>query len=443
MRRRIEERSGNIARQLRTALVLLLGVGGLMLGCDQSATPIQIVPPDGSVFAAWERHDRAQAAGGGAALGWVEARPGEYQISTARLGLVVPQDGSWRYVSPNRQSVVAIFTLPNQQHLAENRPIEETEAVLLVARYFESAANTDQSGFDTQEQLQRWRNEFDNPRTVDAQSAEVESGLFVSWIHLEGTFLGLRAGAAEVGVERMEDLGLYGRDIAVFASVIEGGPKGPLFVRAVGPIGLMREKAASIRGFVESARPLPARPDNWSPGLTAADSVAVDGLVFGVPGAWIEEQPSSSSRRAQFGLPVPGEALRTARRADGSPLRPGLAYISVLPGYQGSREETLQRWRQQVTRERNVDQRSFTVQGLRVTVLAMSGNFTPTMSRTELPDQRAIQAMIEGGPRGPVFVTAYGDLAVMQAYEAGILETIEGVALATDGAGASDERLTE
>ncbi|MEL7061280.1 MAG: hypothetical protein AAGN46_14755 [Acidobacteriota bacterium] len=132
-------------------------------------------------------------------------------------------------------------------------------------------------------------------------------------------------------------------------------------------------------------------------------SVSASGLLFDLPAAWQQQQPSSSMRAAQAAIPGANGAGE-------------LTVFYFGPGGGGSVEANLQRWAGQIESDAVPNRESFEVNGLRVTWLDASGTLkasTMGVGPTEpQPDSRLFAAVVEGGA-GPWFFKATGPQATM------------------------------
>lgn len=138
------------------------------------------------------------------------------------------------------------------------------------------------------------------------------------------------------------------------------------------------------------------------------------GVSFDLPEGWLPQTPASSMRFAQCALP--GEA--------------GAAELVVFyfgPDQGGPAAENIARWAGQFTAPDDPSQpataetESFQQDGLQVTVVRVQGTYTPIAMGPMMPAPapRAGQALygviVEGGPRGSVFVKVTGPAATLAA----------------------------
>ncbi|MGD8375222.1 MAG: hypothetical protein PVF68_03705 [Acidobacteriota bacterium] len=155
--------------------------------------------------------------------------------------------------------------------------------------------------------------------------------------------------------------------------------------------------------------PRPAMTPQTAPG-DAGGRAMFEGLSFAVPERWVEEQPSSGMRQAQYAIP----------RAEGDPAD-GECALFVFPGTGGSVEANLQRWYGQFTQpdggsteeEANVER--FEAGGMPVTLVDVSGTYSGGMSGDgPSPDYRMVAGIIETAT-DPWFLKCTGPEATMAA----------------------------
>ncbi len=156
-------------------------------------------------------------------------------------------------------------------------------------------------------------------------------------------------------------------------------------------------------------------------GVTLAAQTA---LTYESPDGWIASEPSSSMRVAEFTLP------RTA-----SDPEDGEAVIYYFQGAGGSIQANLDRWTAQMQQP---DERPssdvaettvFEVEGMRVTLLDVSGTYVAEMTpgeagRYDKPDYRLTAAVIET-TGGPFFLKVTGPQATMATWSQSIRTFVE------------------
>jgi hypothetical protein len=164
--------------------------------------------------------------------------------------------------------------------------------------------------------------------------------------------------------------------------------------------------------------PQPSRtpPDHPVTGIpTPPPAAGQTDLKWDVPEGWTTATPSSSVRRAQYGLP----------RADGDTEDGELVVYYFGPGQGGTVETNLVRWRGQFTTregqpvpESDVKNESFDANGLRVTLLDVSGRYAPgqmpNSAGVEPRDNQRMLAAVVETPRGAWFFKATGPKATME-----------------------------
>lgn len=108
-------------------------------------------------------------------------------------------------------------------------------------------------GGTTEANIQRWVGQFSNPddpaNPPQPQQETIEpNGLKVTIVQVSGTYTATPMGPAAPQPEPKPGQKLNG-------IIVEGGPQGNLFIRAVGPQATIEQHAAALREFAESARP--------------------------------------------------------------------------------------------------------------------------------------------------------------------------------------------
>ncbi len=169
-----------------------------------------------------------------------------------------------------------------------------------------------------------------------------------------------------------------------------------------------------------------------------SDSVLqVDDLRFTIPSQWQAEEPSSTSRKAQYAL--------TATAGDD----PGSCVIYYFgPGGAGDADTNIARWVGQFVNaagEPPTDavRETLSVDGLTVHTVDVSGRYVAEAmpgggQRLDKPDQRLIAAVIEA-PAGPYYLKVLGPQALIDAQEADILAMIRSLRLEPTGKAAEGQ----
>ena len=147
------------------------------------------------------------------------------------------------------------------------------------------------------------------------------------------------------------------------------------------------------------------------------------GLTAPLPEAWIEEQPSSSMRLAQFTIPG-GENRGDAK----------LVLYYFGQGQGGSAEANIARWKSQFTTANggavNPSVETLAVSGMPVTLVEIRGDYARSVGMgaiaTPEPDQ-ILLATIAETPRGNVYIQLYGPAQAVAAQRAAYLHFIRNI----------------
>jgi hypothetical protein len=139
----------------------------------------------------------------------------------------------------------------------------------------------------------------------------------------------------------------------------------------------------------------------------SAGELSEDGeLQFQVPEGWIEEEPSSGMRKAQYRLP-------------GSESSGGDAEVAVFAGIGGSVEQNVSRWISQFEAAEAPQVNKRTISGYPVTVVDISGTFSGgamTAGAGAKQGHRMLAAVIETGS-APWFVKLTGPVNAVKKWE--------------------------
>lgn len=138
----------------------------------------------------------------------------------------------------------------------------------------------------------------------------------------------------------------------------------------------------------------------------ASEEIEISGYVFAVPPGWVRQEPSMQSRLAQFGLP--GES---------GPAEFTVSYFG--PTGAGPRDANVQRWVGQFQNPSGADAAvnshtaTIDANGLVHTVVTVTGTYAPpAMGRPVAAEPQTDYALygviLEGGPKGPLYLTARG-----------------------------------
>lgn len=164
----------------------------------------------------------------------------------------------------------------------------------------------------------------------------------------------------------------------------------------------------------------PATSDTTAPSPAMSppggDAISLAGVTFTIPEGWVQETPDSTMRLAQYRLP--GEA--------------GPAELTVFhfgPGQGGSTQANIDRWVGQFQSPETPnnppesDVSAVDHGPLKLSIVKASGTYTPTpmgpMAPRESPktDFALYGLIVEGGPRGTLFIKATGPQSTIQAQE--------------------------
>ncbi len=145
---------------------------------------------------------------------------------------------------------------------------------------------------------------------------------------------------------------------------------------------------------------------------TEGNSLSLAGITFDLPEGWVKENPTSSMRLAQYTLP--GEA--------------GTAELIVFyfgPGQGGSADANITRWAGQFKDSQGEPQISrFEQGGLKLSIVRVTGTYAPSSMGAMMPapppqsDSALFGLIVEGGPKGSLFIRSTGPKATMEAQDA-------------------------
>lgn len=127
------------------------------------------------------------------------------------------------------------------------------------------------------------------------------------------------------------------------------------------------------------------------------EPVSIGPATYAIPSNWERQRPSSQMRMAQFGVPL----------ADGDEGKPELV-VSHFPGNAGGVDANIERWKKQfsdVKGEPKVEK--FEVDGLKMTVLDITGAYKDPFSPIGGPNYRMLGGIVETGD-GPFFFKLTG-----------------------------------
>lgn len=250
-------------------------------------------------------------------------------------------------------------------------------------------------------------------------------------------------GDAQQGVSRMDELGAPPPPGAPFARTAPQGappfaPAGETVAadddstaadapRAGLARGPMQGAPAGAPGTAAGAAPADGSPAPAPAGFVMPDAPAVDvrrdgqfliaaGLAMTIPENWKQVEPSSRMRLAQFAIPGEGGEAEVT-----------LFYFG--PGQGGTAQANLERWVGQFEppageesgATRSFEMGSLEQDNLRIALVRAEGTYNPGSMGMGGPAPSAqagyalFGCVIEGGPRGNVFLKATGPAALMQA----------------------------
>ena len=152
------------------------------------------------------------------------------------------------------------------------------------------------------------------------------------------------------------------------------------------------------------------------------------GLEAPLPDAWIEKQPSSSMRLAQFEIPG-GD--------NGGDAEVVLYYFGQGQG--GSAEANIARWQSQFTTSNggvvNPSVKTMAVRGMPVTVVELRGDYARGVgmgpAATPEPDQILLATIVET-PRGNVYIQLYGPAQTVASQREAYLHFIRNIEPSAD-----------
>ncbi len=157
------------------------------------------------------------------------------------------------------------------------------------------------------------------------------------------------------------------------------------------------------------------------------------GLTARLPTAWIQENPGSSMRLAQFRIPD-GE-----HRGDSE-----LILYFFGKGQGGSADANIARWQSQFTNASGgaVDPRveNLTISDMPVTVVELSGDYARSIGMgstvTAKPDQTLLATIVES-PRGNVYIQLHGPAGAVATHRDAYMRFIRSIKSQTEQPGSS------
>lgn len=177
------------------------------------------------------------------------------------------------------------------------------------------------------------------------------------------------------------------------------------------------------------ARPEPPPADRVRLGPDAKTTRAVvQGVSFAIPEQWKETPSASAMRAAQYALPADGDG-----RADGEVV----FFHFGPPPAGGSAEENVKRWIGQVEPSFPPVVYRYEHDGLTIHEVIVEGTLKPSgmgMGPTEpRPDSGLYGVVVEGGPKGALFVKATGSRSAIDAAKPALATMAETARAAEEG----------
>ena len=152
-----------------------------------------------------------------------------------------------------------------------------------------------------------------------------------------------------------------------------------------------------------------------TPIFTWANVVEVAGYQFVAPDDWIQSEPTSSMRKAQFDLT--GEDGKTAQ----------LVFFYFGPSGGGGVRANVDRWMKQFKDMQHRDMKEEIVNEVKVTYARATGTFlsgSPFGPKTAKPGHSLLGSIVEGR-QGSIFLKLVGPTKTVQAYEKSVMEMIK------------------
>lgn len=189
-----------------------------------------------------------------------------------------------------------------------------------------------------------------------------------------------------------------------------GGANNPINKLAENPQSLYGRSAATARDAARKASSAQDATVGVAQEMSGeAEALNVAGLAWSAPSAWQKVKPSSSMRAAEY--KVTGEA--------------GEASVAFFTNIGGDAKSNIERWRTQFvdgnggSPEAVISNR--TIAGCKVALVTIQGTFKggqPGGPGSDSPSWGMRGAVIEGGPKGAVFIKFTGPEATLAEHEA-------------------------
>ncbi len=199
---------------------------------------------------------------------------------------------------------------------------------------------------------------------------------------------------------------------------------------------MLSEKApapqSSAQGLPPGHPPMPGAqppaPAGMPPGHPPVGPAGAGTLKYEPPTDWKPMKPAGTMRRAQYALP----------RAEGDSEDGELVVFYFGKNEGGGTRDNIQRWKSQFTRadgkplEADAGKtEEFEVNGMKVTLLDVSGRFAPGMMpgapAVDPKDEHRMFAAVIETPGGPWFFKATGPSATMESQSAAFRKLIDGM----------------
>ena len=152
-----------------------------------------------------------------------------------------------------------------------------------------------------------------------------------------------------------------------------------------------------------------------TPVFTWANVVEVAGYQFVAPDDWVQSEPTSSMRKAQFDLT--GEDGKTAQ----------LVFFYFGPSGGGGVRANVDRWMKQFKDMQHRDMKEEIVNEVKVTYARATGTFlsgSPFGPKTPKPGHSLLGSIVEGR-QGSIFLKMVGQTKAVKAFEEPLVKMIK------------------
>lgn len=429
---------------------LFLSVLLLQAGCDEqqvlyTAKSPETIPPVPAQIQAQAPNDDIHAAlqSGMAPTGSGATLPAPAQKPFAKNPLDEPvTDTPLRGVVLSIPSRYTSATAPTTMRIAQYDVPPKSgdgEKGELVVFHFGAG-----QGGGVMENATRWARQFraaDGEPAAPKQFTQGKVGtLTITRLTMEGTYSPAAMGPGMPPAEPRDNWGME-------ALIIDGAPQGSLFLRLTGPAALVRAESPAIEFIAATARveegqavaaapsaPAAAAPHDAMHGGAGLSRVDAPGVSFIIPAEWQEEKAASGMRALQFR--VPGAAADNDAEFV-------VFYFGPTGG--GTAEDNIDRWIGQVSQpdgspskdKARVDKT--TVGNFTVSSVLVEGSYSGAMGpmahggSTAKEGQALHGVVIEGGPKGRVFLRLTGPAETVRANADVIQGLIQSLMPAAEG----------